>query len=46
MLTDQQINRYRQDGYLFPIAALPTGELADCVAGLTRFERWLGKPVT
>src|SRR5437773_11694040 len=45
MLTESQIKRYRRDGYLFPFPALSAAELAECNAGLARFEHWLGKPV-
>ncbi len=45
MLTEAQIERYRHDGYLFPFAALSPAELAECNAGLARFEAWLGNPV-
>ena len=45
MLSQQQIERYRNDGYLFPFPALSASELAECNEGLARFERWLGKPV-
>src|SRR5437667_3827233 len=46
MLTAQQVDRYRHDGYLFPLPALSPGEVAACLRGLTRFERWLGMPMT
>jgi ectoine hydroxylase-related dioxygenase (phytanoyl-CoA dioxygenase family) len=46
MLSAEQVDRYGHDGYLFPITALSTGEIAACVDGLARFERWLGKPLT
>ncbi|HVC55863.1 MAG TPA: phytanoyl-CoA dioxygenase family protein [Stellaceae bacterium] len=45
MLTPAQIEKYRYDGYLFPLPALSAAELADCRAGLGRYEAWLGKPV-
>jgi hypothetical protein len=46
MLTAEQVDRYRYDGYLFPFAALSSEEIAECLGGLGRFERKLGKPVT
>ena len=46
MLTQEQVERYRHDGFLFPIPALSPGEVEDCLAGLARFERWLGRPLT
>ena len=45
MLSQQQVEQYRYDGYLFPFPALSAAELAECNAGLARYERWLGKPV-
>jgi non-heme Fe2+,alpha-ketoglutarate-dependent halogenase len=45
MLSQQQIERYRHEGYLFPCPALSASELAECNEGLARFESWLGKPV-
>jgi hypothetical protein len=46
MLTAEQVDRYRWDGYLFPLPALSPEEIATCRDGLDRFERWLGMPVT
>ena len=45
MLSHSQIEQYRYDGYLFPCPALSAAEVAECNAGLARFESWLGKPV-
>jgi non-haem Fe2+, alpha-ketoglutarate-dependent halogenase len=45
MLSHKQVEQYRHDGYLFPFPALSAVELAECNAGLARFESWLGKPV-
>jgi ectoine hydroxylase-related dioxygenase (phytanoyl-CoA dioxygenase family) len=45
MLSQQQIEQYRHDGYLFPLPALSAGEVAECTAGLARFEGWLGATV-
>jgi non-heme Fe2+,alpha-ketoglutarate-dependent halogenase len=45
MLSREQIERYRYDGYLFPFPALSPEELADCNAGMARYETWLGKRV-
>jgi hypothetical protein len=44
-LNDAQMAQYRRDGYLFPLPALSPDELAQCNAGLGRFEAWLGRPV-
>ena len=46
MLTAEQVERYRWDGYLFPLPALSPQELAACNAGLDRFERRLGTRLT
>jgi len=45
MLSRGQIEQYRRDGYSFPHTALSRDELAECRAGLARYEAWLGKPV-
>ena len=44
-LTLEQVESYRQDGFLSPFAALTPDETASCVAGLGRYEQWLGGPV-
>jgi hypothetical protein len=46
MLTAEQVKFYRHHGYLFPLPALSRDEIAECLAGLERFEQWLGRPVT
>jgi len=46
MVTAEQVALYRQHGYLFPFPALSPDEVAECRAGLERFEQWLGTPVT
>jgi hypothetical protein len=45
MLSREQVERYRHDGYLYPFPALSAAELAECNAGLARYEDWLGGPV-
>src|SRR5688572_10642454 len=45
MLSQKQVAQYRHDGYLFPFPALSAAELAECNAGLARYEGWLGTPV-
>jgi hypothetical protein len=45
-LTEDQVRRYRHDGYLFPVPALSQAELADCLAGFGRLEGWLGTKLT
>lgn len=45
MLSPQQVETYRYDGYLFPLQALSPAELAECNEGLARYEGWLGTPV-
>ncbi|WP_395708044.1 phytanoyl-CoA dioxygenase family protein [Reyranella sp.] len=44
-LTAAQVEAYRHDGFLFPFPALDEGERLACLAGLERYERWLGTPV-
>ena len=44
-LTEAQVERYRHDGFLFPFPALDEAERASCLAGLERYERWLGTTV-
>jgi non-haem Fe2+, alpha-ketoglutarate-dependent halogenase len=46
MLTAGQVERYRWDGYLFPLPALSADEVRECNDGLARFENRLGAPVT
>ena len=41
-LTEAQVERYRNDGFLFPFPALNEAERANCLGGLERYERWLG----
>jgi non-heme Fe2+,alpha-ketoglutarate-dependent halogenase len=45
MLSREQIDAYKRDGYSFPHKALSDAELAECREGLARYEAWLGKPV-
>ena len=45
MLSQQQVDAYNRDGFLYPFDALSPDELAECRAGLTRFETYLGSPV-
>jgi ectoine hydroxylase-related dioxygenase (phytanoyl-CoA dioxygenase family) len=44
-LTQEQIDSYHYNGFLFPIPALTPGEVADCLDGLARLETELGAPV-
>jgi len=44
-LTQEQVDSYRYNGFLFPIPALTLNEIADCLAGLGRLETELGSPV-
>ncbi|MBV9814417.1 MAG: phytanoyl-CoA dioxygenase family protein [Alphaproteobacteria bacterium] len=46
MLTAEQVEFYRHHGYLFPLPALSSDEIAECLGGLERFEQWLGRTVT
>ncbi len=44
-LTQQQVDYYRHNGFLFPIPALSPSEVATCLGGLARLESDLGGPV-
>ena len=44
-LTQEQVDSYRYNGFLFPIPALTPQEIATCLAGLQRLESELGCPV-
>lgn len=44
-LTQAQVDSYRHNGFLFPLAALAPDEVATCLAGLDRLEAELGCPV-
>ena len=44
-LTQQQVDSFRYNGFLFPVPALSPSEIATCLAGLERLETELGKPV-
>jgi len=44
-LTQEQVDSYRYNGFLFPISALTPEEVATCLAGLERLEAALGSPV-
>jgi hypothetical protein len=44
-LTTGQVESYRHDGFLFPFPALDESERLACLAGLARYEGWLGTPV-
>ncbi|HEX3953987.1 MAG TPA: phytanoyl-CoA dioxygenase family protein [Stellaceae bacterium] len=45
MLTPAQVEQYRYNGYLYPFPALSADEVAECNAGLTRYEKWVGQPI-
>jgi hypothetical protein len=44
-LTPDQVASYRYNGFLFPLPALTTQEIATCLAGLDRLEKELGSAV-
>ena len=44
-LTQEQVESYRHNGFLFPVPALTPDEIAACLAGLERLETELGSPV-
>ena len=41
-LTQEQVDKFRYDGFLFPIPALSPAEVETCLAGLQRLEADLG----
>jgi hypothetical protein len=45
VLSEEQIARWRRDGFLSPFPLLDAVELQTCRDGLQRFEQWLGGPV-
>lgn len=45
-LSQEQVDRYRYDGFLFPCPALAPAEVGEALAGLARLEAWLGTPLT
>jgi len=44
-LSDAQVQRWRRDGFLSPFPLLDEAERQECLAGLKRYEDWLGGPV-
>jgi non-heme Fe2+,alpha-ketoglutarate-dependent halogenase len=44
-LTQSQVESFRHNGFVFPIAALTPDQVATCLAGLHRLESDLGSPV-
>ncbi len=44
-LTAEQVESYRYNGFLSPFTALTPPETTACLAGLERFERFIGLPV-
>lgn len=44
-LTQEQIARWRRDGFLSPFPLLDATQVQACRDGLARFEKWLGAPV-
>ena len=45
-LSTQQISDWRRDGFLHPFPMLDEVERQECLAGLARYETWLGAPVS
>jgi hypothetical protein len=45
LLTADQVNSYRHNGFLYPLRALTSDEIATCLLGLERLESDLGSPV-
>lgn len=44
-LTQEQVDSFHYNGFLFPIPALTPAEIATCLAGLRRLEADIGSPV-
>ena len=44
-LSPAQVAAWRRDGFLYPFPLLSEAQRQDCLAGLARFEDWLGTPV-
>jgi non-haem Fe2+, alpha-ketoglutarate-dependent halogenase len=44
-LTQEQVDSYRYNGFLSPFPVLSPDETAACLAGLQRFESFIGSPV-
>ena len=44
-LTQEQIGRFRHDGFLSPLPLLDAGELQAACDGVARFEKWLTGPI-
>jgi non-heme Fe2+,alpha-ketoglutarate-dependent halogenase len=44
-LSEEQVTRWRRDGFLSPFPLLNAAEVQACRDGLQRFEQWLGGPV-
>jgi hypothetical protein len=44
-LTQEQVDSFRYNGFLFPVPALTPDEVASCLAGVDRLETALGSPV-
>jgi len=44
-LTAAPVSGWRRDGFLYPFDLLSEDERQECLAGLARFEDWLGTPV-
>ena len=45
VLSQEQVARWRRDGFLSPFPLLDAAEVETCRDGLQRFETWLGGPV-
>jgi non-haem Fe2+, alpha-ketoglutarate-dependent halogenase len=45
VLSEEQIARWKHDGFLSPFPLLSASEFKACRDGLDRFENWLGAPV-
>ena len=45
VLSEQQVAQWKRDGFLSPFPLLDETGLAECNAGVARFEAWLGGPI-
>lgn len=45
LLSEDEVRRWRYDGFLSPFPLLDAAQLAEARAGVERFEKWLGGPI-